>query len=189
MTGPVGESAAITVLGYILLFSFLVGNLWRRLARRADELEQVVALLRQHGDGLEQFLNDSRAPADLKQTLVGISDLMSDQACAAQAAEKICREWDYTAASKLADPQSVAFAEAIDRLRSEDPELADSYEATLVRGLIAMFLRWPQTARLFRKLAPRLAADPRKEIAVAAAVADDYLLSGKFAASVRPVTA
>lgn len=172
MTDLVADLPSLAVVAAILLALFVESR--RRIAksiRRQHELATAMDLLRQHRDALAEFVGDDRAPQDLRAELLLFSDVVGDRHRAERLARQIC---DRDGVVSHEDRRAAqALRKRIDKLRTNYPDLADAFGATVTSGIGAMLFRHPETAQVFRSFVTRTMMDARNEAALFAKVVGD----------------
>ena len=143
-----------------------------RLLRRTKQVLHANELLREHYENLEKFVNDDRVPADLKKMLIGFSDACSDKTLACELVKSML-ENDKPKHSSF---EVNEIMQSVDDLHGRYPELAALFDQAISCALMAMILRWDETAEMFDQLVSRLVSNPRREIALAARVAQSEQL-------------
>lgn len=148
----------------------------RKIRRRGVQLRLAAELLEHHYAALEKFLSDPASPAHLRDFLLWLSDTSSDSGAAKKLIAHVATAID---SGRVPEPDA-NFSRSLADLRAHRPDLVDAFEEALSNGLMATFLRWERTAEIFNDLAPRLTANPKAEMAVAAkAASDDALWKGR----------
>jgi hypothetical protein len=135
-----------------------------RNGTRARQLEQATELLRQHTASLEFFLDHPTPSDDLKRLLMRVSDAMADRS--------VAEKFIIWAAGRpfeadIDTEESRAVEEALASLQRQQPALADVFSVSLITAVAAASLRWPETAALFERAFPRLAARPKRDVTIA----------------------
>lgn len=143
---------------------FLRSRSRERHLARVRQLDEAAELLDQHAEALERFLAAPAAPRELKTLLIEFSDVMADREIVEKtAAWAASRPFRQPVESYEAD---VLFAH-FSSLRESRPDLADDFTLAIVTASMGATLRWPASAMLFDRMYPRIAATPKREVAIA----------------------
>lgn len=163
------EPTAALVLG--AMFSKMVtalSNRYRQTLHRAEQLDDAEKLLTAHYDCLERFMSDAASPIQLKEMLLWFSDASADHDIACQLMASF-RDNDLDSdTDQLAD--SVIDRE-LNLLASHRPDLFHLFENAIRTGVLATYLRWDETAKLFESLVAKTASSSHREVSVAARAA------------------
>lgn len=164
MTSFLDASSALAAAsgGFLCLAADFVMRRRLKSEKRAEELNRAADMLEIHNMHLVSFLNDSAAPDLLKDLLVDFGDAISSEHAAHEYA---CR---------LTDRRNSEISEAtkpilllIGELRKHRVDLAQNFELAVSTGVIAMLLRWPETARVFEQAMSQVATEPGRDIGFA----------------------
>jgi len=147
----------------------LAGAMWRSICRkhhlkRIENLNKAAELLESHARHLERFLDDPNAPRALKTMLMHFSEAMADR-------EAVCEWVSWMSRQPIELPnQDEATKDVVtlvEKMRREQPQLAQAFSSATVCGAFAAILRWPESAAHFDQSGPVMVADANQEIAVA----------------------
>jgi len=163
---------ALTILSVVIAATVVI-NQWRaRLRERTKDLRITAKVLSDHYDAVERFVSDPAAPQHLKEALLGLTEAISTR-------EVACRIAPAFADGSLleGDDSSVVFIRDLKQLRSHREDLANDFSQAVGAGTVALFLRWPETAKTFKQMMADIATDQRKEVSLAAHIGQ---LTGKL---------
>ena len=134
--------------------------------KRLAQLDDAAKLLTLHAETLERFLDDPDAPASLKALLLNVSDAMADRTVAMRMAE-----WETSRplGAPVSTPETLELERMLVQLRAKRPDLEQDFSQSVVTAAIGGLLRWPETAAKLERVATRMAAQPKREAAVALA--------------------
>jgi hypothetical protein len=154
--------------GALSLLAFACLELVRsKSAARVRQLNEAAALLNTHAECLERLLSDPAVPDALKDSLAKFGDSIADRATVGRMATWLAdRPFGEPVASQSADE----LAALVDDLTRDRRDLADGFVTAVVTGAFGACLRWPETAALFEQITSKMAATPRRDVAVAATV-------------------
>ncbi|MBB3771523.1 hypothetical protein FHS55_002122 [Angulomicrobium tetraedrale] len=161
--------------------SLLISLAWNVVTRRRARVREAVikydaaaANLRQHYEAMEAFVTDPAAPASAVEILLAVSDISADRDLAAKLARRLCEK------KKLGAPSAEDQAMMADlaKLATSRPDLNEAFETALASGIVAMFLRWPETVELLPRYAARL-TNRRQEAVIARAATDQFREKGQ----------
>jgi hypothetical protein len=157
--------AAIISLGWHVITT-------RREHARAAAVRYKAAAdnLRQHYEAMEKFVTDPAAVPSAVEMLLAISDISADRKQATILAEKLCKP---TAKLRATSAEDQRFFDDLTQMRTARPDLGDAFETALASGLVALFLRWPETAELMPRYAAKL-TNRGVEAAIARAATVQY---------------
>jgi hypothetical protein len=152
---------AVTVLAVAFAAHVFLSRRAARHRQRTRELKQACRALAAHYDALEKVVNDPAAPIEIKNALRDMSAAIPIR----MAAQYFALEWANRppADAEIQDDRGLLRAE-VRKLGGSHPDLLDEIEKAIKNGLIALFLRWPETASMFPSLMVDLSTDDRREI-------------------------
>ncbi len=153
-----GETEALALLGGALFFRTVTyfADRLEKMRHRTAQIKLAADLLRQHYDALDKFVGDPAAPEPLQQMLLEFSDAAANEEAAQKMVELICAQ---DGPRQVSDGAQKILRQ-LDELRRHRPELVDVFDKSISSGMMAAFLRWDDTARMFDQIAARVAADP-----------------------------
>lgn len=163
------------------VIALLRANAQAAASTRTSQLEQAAALLTVHAWRMERFLEDPGAPPELRRLLVAVSNAMTDRQVVRDITQWLAsRPLGWSADS----PEADTLTRGLNVLREQEPVLADDFTIAVVTVVTGASLRWPESAALFDRVAMRIAATPRRDLAIA--VSATGLRAGGSLASFAP---
>jgi hypothetical protein len=158
---PFWVSAAIAAIGSIVGFAAGEKSNWH--AKRTRDLHESMGLLDTYMEDLEKFCADEAAPVELKRFLLGFCDLLSNEEFVDAMSVILLRN-----EKRLERRSASRVIKRLDDLALYRGDLASLFYAIFKTSLLAAFLRWPDTAKVSKKLAIRLALDlPKSDLSAA----------------------
>lgn len=157
MSSFMDPSLILALIGGVVLSQTSIMVTRRRVAlqKRTEELERAAELLSIHNDHTAKFLDDVAAPDFLKDALVDFGDAIDMPEVAHEYAVIVKNK------SKVENSEaSKQIAAALNALRGHRTDLAQSFEVAVNTGVVAMLLRWPETAKIFEEAIARAASEP-----------------------------
>lgn len=154
---------AVTVLA---IAGFSVGCLRMRARlhrERAADLKIAYHALEEFYASTHQVVSDPAVSDELKMILITIGQTISDRSMAKLVVDELSR--DDVIEKRAAGDNDRLFAEAQILFKTR-PALAETVSVAVKSSLVALFLRWPETAAKYKKLSAALTSD-RAEMAVA----------------------
>jgi|SRR5580700_451722 hypothetical protein len=134
-------------------------------AKRTRQLAQAAEFLDAHAMALGDFLDDPAAPKRLKRLLIEFSDAMASQDVALKMVEwAIARPLD----QQLDTEATRAVENELAPLRGSRADLVDVFDAAILTAVAGATLRWSESAAMFERAFPRLAAARSRDAAIAA---------------------
>jgi hypothetical protein len=159
---------AAVACGALSLLALVWVELFRsNSATRVRQLNEAAALLDAHAECLERLLMDPGVPDALKDSLLKFGDSIADRATVGRMATWLA---DRPSGEPVASESADELAALVDDLTRDRRDLADSFVTAVVTGAYGACLRWPETAALFEQITSKMAATPRRDVAVAATV-------------------
>ena len=147
--------AGTTVLSVLLMY-------WSSQFRmRTIDLTSAAEALDAHYDAVARIVDDPAVSDKFKDGLLLLSGSVSDREIARQLLASFYDGSLFKA--PIDDDASLTQAE-LERLKAHRPDLLQDFQTAIGAGLAALFLRWPETAAIFKQMAASMAADQRKEI-------------------------
>lgn len=135
-----------------------------RLDRREHELQLAQKALDAHMSALKDILSDPAPSKELKARICGFSSAITSKEFAhflVQSAN------EGTLFDRRFKPSKDEYAVELRKLTKVNPDFASSFHVVMESGLVAMLLRWPDTARGFTQIATIMASATTREIQVA----------------------
>jgi hypothetical protein len=150
-----------TLLGGALSLVGMLRAYRERLQKRTRELNATAAALKAHYEALNAIVDDPALPIEALETLNAFTNrLTSKQFCETFADRfMVARPASYGPL-----PSWLGQLESLIKTR---PDLIANYHKAISSGLVALFLRRPSTAQKFEQLMADMAADGRREYAIA----------------------
>lgn len=142
------ESYIVLLVGLAMMMAVYIVSAAerRRASKHASRLENTYAALEVHYDAMEKFLGDPAAPDLLKEVLVDLSDFVSDRRAAIALAEHIC-DVDHGPSQ----PGDGSVSGLLTELNKHRADLVEQFHLAMTKGVVALLLRWPETAATFEK--------------------------------------
>ncbi len=130
------------------------------LSRRIRELKIAKSALEAHYRAVQIVLDDPAPSKELKQSLCNFSDAVTDQDFGIFLTKMALDDSLFKA--RISAGTKKIHAERID-LEKRNEALKKAFHTASESGIVAIFLRWPETANLFIKVMAEIATDERNE--------------------------
>lgn len=130
--------------------------------RRTDELQRAGAALKRHFAELNKFVSDAAAPDKLKLLLLDFSEAISNRETACDFVGRYATQRTSTVTKISSETQEVL--NSLQELRVHRSDLAESFDIAMGMGIVAMLLRWTETAEAYSFAASEIVAYRYKEI-------------------------
>lgn len=146
-----------------LLFIYCIGVDMRiRANSRLSDVSHATKLLSEHYNALEKFVDDAAAPEELKDVLLQFSDAAADK----EVALYVAREYAMGSSNSKKDDNSSVVA--LEELHHHRPDLEQLFIRSVGTGMLAMYYRWPETAKYRDSMMQRIASGRTSEVSFAA---------------------
>jgi hypothetical protein len=166
------ESLEIQWLEAVLMFGWIVSGIvaiqWMRsrARRRTNELKTAAAALTAHYDALEKLVDDPALPDSALEFLGVFAEVISDNETCDNLAEGV-----FQVPLEQIKNSTPKWADEIEKIGKTRPDIEENFQKAVASGIIAMFLRWPGNSWKLQMMVQEIAADRRKEAALAERVA------------------
>lgn len=128
---------------------------------RASDIKIAHRALTQFYSSVDKIITDPAAPDDLKLLLLTMAEAMPDRSAARYIVNELTTNGFNGKRNSSEQDASLEEWRALHKFR---PDLAEETVKAFKSGMVALILRWPETAKLFKEVSTTL-TDERAEIA------------------------
>ena len=134
-----------------------------RHAEREDDLRSTQEAMVAHFDAMDKIIADEAVPDGFKRSMIAVTSMLGNREFAKSVCETVTngksKELKKRDAAKM-----VSFLEAMEKLRAEHPERIADIETAMSSALFIVMLRWPETARQFKRFAVSSMINEKREM-------------------------
>lgn len=137
--------AVSAVLTALVLVWFLMDRMRSNSRYRGRAYAAAAEYLKAHYAAMERVVSDPSAPQEAVEMLLAISEISADRGRSIEFAQFLCARPTGNGGS------TASFHAEMERLRKHRPDLVSDFETAVSKGLVALFLRWPETTEILPK--------------------------------------
>lgn len=167
-------SASVAV-AFTAVASAYLKFLSHRRRLRIEELKAAKSALIAHYNAVEHLTDDPAISDDLKLILLSMANGVSNR----NVARLVAKEFANGTLFKPMKRPDMFISGELDALRRTRPDLIDELEIAIKSGFLAMFLRWPDTAKIVMNFTAETVSNKREAVAFERASEVAKRLSGK----------
>lgn len=141
---------ASTVVAVTAVVSSYLKFLAQRHRQRADELAAAKTALIAHYDAVDKLTDDPAISDELKLVLLTVAEGISNRSVARLVAREFANGTLFKHGNRAGKNP---FKDEIEALGRSRPDLVEAFSVAMKSGLLSLFLRWPETAKVFNRFA------------------------------------